>query len=108
MSGKECPNGHEGFIDVIRCPSVDVPALGLRRIGLVVVEIWGDLFLPLKSIFCGILDVWGLLRGKECPNGHEDFIDVRGDLYVDVSTLGSNRIGPGVGEIWGEVPSPTV
>ena len=58
LSGKECPNGHEGFIDVIKCLSVGVPALGLRRIGLVVVEIWGELFLPLNSIFCGILDVW--------------------------------------------------
>ena len=47
-----------------------------------------------------------MLSGKERPNGHEYFIDVRSDLYVDVSTLSLRRIGPGVVEIWGELCPP--
>ena len=58
------------------------------------------------SIICGILDVGGLLSGKEGPNGHEDFIDVIGCLSVDVPALGLRGIGPGVGEIWDEVSPP--
>ena len=55
------------------------------------------------SIICGILDVGGLLSGNECSNGHEDFIYVRIDPSVDVSTLDLRRIGPGVVEIQGEL-----
>ena len=62
----------------------------------------------LQSIICGILDVWGLWSGKECPNGREDFIDVRIDPSVDASTLGLRRIGPGVVEIWGEVSPDSI
>ena len=58
------------------------------------------------SIICEILDVWGLWSGKECPTGREDFIDVRIDPSVDVSTLGLRRIGPVVVEIGGEVFPP--
>ena len=58
------------------------------------------------SVICGILDVGGLLSGKECPYGHEDFVDVIGCLSVNVPALGSSRIGPGVVEIWGEVFPP--
>ena len=46
--------------------------------------------------------------GKECPNGREDFIDVRIDPSVDASTLGLRRIGPGVVEIWGEVSPDSI
>ena len=58
------------------------------------------------SIICGILDVGGLLSGKECPNGRDDFIDIIGCLCVDVPALCLSRIGPGVVEIWGEVFPP--
>ena len=43
LSRKGGPNDHEYFIDVRNNPSLNVCALGLRRIGLGVVEIWGEL-----------------------------------------------------------------
>ena len=53
-----------------------------------------------------MLDVGGLLSGKECPNGHEDFIYVRIDTSGDIWTLCLRRIGPGVVEIQGELSPP--
>ena len=50
--------------------------------------------------------LWGLLTWKECPNSHGTFTDVGGGLSVIVSNLCLKRIGPGVGEIWGEVSLP--
>ena len=47
-----------------------------------------------------------MLKRKEGCNGHETFIDVRGDPYVEIPDLALNRIGPGVVEIWGEVFPP--
>ena len=58
---------------------------------------------PPHSIFCGNLNVCAFLKRKEWSCGHESFIDVRGDLCVDISTLGFMRIGPGTIEIWGEL-----
>jgi hypothetical protein len=46
LSGRECPNGRDDFTDIIGCLYVDIPALGLRRIGAGVVEIWGEVFPP--------------------------------------------------------------
>ena len=43
------------------------------------------------------------MSGKECSNGREDFIDVRIDPYVDVSSLDLRTVGPGVVEIWVEI-----
>jgi hypothetical protein len=43
LSRKGRPNGHEYFIDVRNNPSLNVGILGLRRMGLGVVEIWGEL-----------------------------------------------------------------
>ena len=58
------------------------------------------------SIICGILDVGGVLSGKECPNGRDEFIYVMTCLCFDVRALGLSIIGPGVVEIWVEVFPP--
>ena len=106
MKRKERGYGHETLIDVIRALYVEVAALGLKRIGAGVVEIWVEVFPPqyyLRNFGC-----WGLLSGSECPNGHETHTDVIRCLSIDVHNLCLKRFGPGVVEIWGEVSPDSV
>ena len=107
LSGKECPNGHEDFIDVIGCLSVDVAALSSSRTGPGMGEIWGEVS-PHSIRICGILGFGGLLTWKECPNGHGTYTDVGGGVSIVIYNLRLKRISPGVVEIWGEWSSPTV
>ena len=71
---------------------------------MVVVEICDEV--SPHNIICGILDVGGLLTWEKCPNGRETYTDVRGDVFVDVPTLGWNRIWLRAIEIWVEVFPP--
>jgi hypothetical protein len=46
------------------------------------------------------------LQWKEGWYGHETFIDVRDNPYLEISDLGLKRIDPGVVEICGEMSPP--